>query len=569
MNFLKASALALATLAPLGAMAPLPALADSAAGDYLAGRQARATDDFDNAAYYYRRAMQSLPDDPRVLEGLVQSEVSVGRFADAIPAAQRLEDLGGESQLARMVLVVDALKHEDYDGLLTRISAQEGAGPLADGLLTAWIRLGQGNMDAALAAFDKVASEDGLAYFARYHKALALAYVGDFAAAEAIYADPEGGQLEMTRRGALARIEALSQLDRDEEALTLLRSLFGSDLNPELQQIKARLDAGETLDNTHVTSITDGAAEVFYSIAAALQSEASPQYTLLFTRLASALRPDHVDAQLLAGQLLESLDQPELATAAYRSVSRDDPNFYLAELGRADTLFQSERDDAALEVLNSLAVTYPDLSEVQAALGSMQRRLGNHRAAVEAYSRALDLRTPDDRGNWLLLYNRAMSRERLNDWPGAEADFRAALDRNPNQPNVLNYFGYSLVEQNENLDEALEMIERAVDLSPDSGYIVDSLGWVLFQLGRVQEAVPQMERAAELMPVDSVVNDHLGDVYWSVGRKLEAQFQWTRALSLDPEDDEADRIRRKLKVGLDAVLADEKAVSGQVASDDG
>jgi tetratricopeptide (TPR) repeat protein len=135
----------------------------------------------------------------------------------------------------------------------------------------------------------------------------------------------------------------------------------------------------------------------------------------------------------------------------------------------------------------------------------------------------------------------------------------------------LNYLGYSLVEKRKNLDEALDMIERAVAARPDSGYIVDSLGWVLYRLGRYDEAVGHMERAVELMPVDPVVNDHLGDVFWAVGRKREAEFQWKRALSFiragegDGEAD-PDRIRRKLEVGLDVVLAEEGAEPLKVAN---
>ena len=162
----------------------------------------------------------------------------------------------------------------------------------------------------------------------------------------------------------------------------------------------------------------------------------------------------------------------------------------------------------------------------------------------------------------------------MGEWDRAEADFRTALELNPGQPQVLNYLGYSLVEKQIKLDEALEMIEQAVAASPDSGYIVDSLGWVLYRLGRYDEAVGHMERAVELMPVDPVVNDHLGDVYWAVGRAREAQFQWMRALSfVDPEevDGEADpdRMRRKLEVGLDVVLAEEGADPLKVADDDG
>ena len=101
------------------------------------------------------------------------------------------------------------------------------------------------------------------------------------------------------------------------------------------------------------------------------------------------------------------------------------------------------------------------------------------------------------------------------------------------------------------------MIEGAVAARPDDGYITDSLGWVFYRLGRYSEAVGVMERAAELTPVDPIINDHLGDVYWAVGRYREAEFQWQRALSFEPEDKDAERIRRKLEVGLDVVLEEE------------
>ena len=131
-----------------------------------------------------------------------------------------------------------------------------------------------------------------------------------------------------------------------------------------------------------------------------------------------------------------------------------------------------------------------------------------------------------------------------------------------NQFQVLNYLGYSLVERGERLDEALSMISRAAIEKPDSGYIIDSLGWVQFRLGQYSEAVINMERATELMATDPIVNDHLGDAYWAVGRKVEARFQWRRSLSFitsktDLNDIDPGRIERKLDVGLDQVLMDE------------
>lgn len=193
--------------------------------------------------------------------------------------------------------------------------------------------------------------------------------------------------------------------------------------------------------------------------------------------------------------------------------------------------------------------------------------------SLEAYDAAIDLLDPEDSSNWAVYFTRGIANERTDHWDAAEADFRRALELNPDQPQVLNYLGYSMVEKNENLDEALDMIERAVSARPDSGAITDSLGWVLYRLGRYDEAVAPMERAVELMPVDPVVNDHLGDVYWAVGRTREAEFQWKRALSFAIDDTLGDvdpeRIRRKLEVGLDSVLEAEGADPLHLANDDG
>jgi Flp pilus assembly protein TadD len=179
--------------------------------------------------------------------------------------------------------------------------------------------------------------------------------------------------------------------------------------------------------------------------------------------------------------------------------------------------------------------------------------------ASKAYDTAIALLEGTEAEDWFLYYVRGITHEREDRWPLAEADFRKALELNPNHPSVLNYLGYSFVEMQINLDEALQMIETAVNLRPRDGYITDSLGWVYYRLGRYEEAVDWMESATQLMPVDPIINDHLGDVYWAVGRKREARFQWMRALSFEPEEEDANRIRRKLEVGLDVVLSEEGA----------
>jgi len=548
--------------------------ANSLAGDYLAGRQASFDGDIQAAAKHYGRAIMYDSANPLILERAALAEISLGDLKRAATLAAKLVSDGSRSQIAQMALIAESAQAEDYEALIEAITDDRGIGALVDGLLLAWSRLGSGDMTAALVQFDDLAGQQGLANFAMYHKALALASVGDFESAGSILEDAGTGGMQLTRRGVMAHVEILSQLERNEDALTLIDTAFGGDLDPGLLTMKASLEAGEAIPFSHIRGARDGVAEVFYTLAAALASEANDEFTLLYTRIAEYLRPDHVDAILLSASLLDDLGQSELAVRAYADVPDDHPAFHAAELGRAAALRDSDRVDAAIEVLERLTKTHGDQPIVHSTLGDTMRQLERYDDAITAYTAALNLYDEEVRAQWFLHYARAISLERLDRWEEAEADFRAALELNPEQPQVLNYLGYSLVEKQIKLDEALDMIERAAAAQPESGYITDSLGWVLYRLGRYKEAVGHMERAAELMPVDPIVNDHLGDVYWAVGRKTEARFQWSRALSFATygsmaEEVKIDRIRRKLEVGLDVVLAEEGAPPLQVASDDG
>ena len=556
------------------ALPTVPVAADEPAGAYLAARQARFNNDYETAALYFTRALAEDPSNPTILEFSVATQVSLGQVERALPIARRMEDGDIRSQIAQMVLLSEEVKRGDYDAVLARIEAEKGVGPLADGLIGAWATLGQGDMATALTLFDKIAEEPGLRSFAIYHKALALASVGDYESADAIYAGESDGPMQTTRRGTIAWAEVLSQLERNEDAIAVIDEAFGSDLDPQIAALRGRLESGERVSFSRIDTPRAGIAEVFYSLGRALLADTGSDYVLLYSRITEYLSDDHIDARIMTAELLESLGQYDLATEAYKRVPRDHPAFHAAELGRAEALRRADRTDAAAEVLEQLRKSYPDLAIAHAAAGDLYRQLEQFDKAVTAYDAAIDLYSAHENKQWFVYYARAISLERQGKWDRAEADFRQALDLNPEQPDVMNYLGYSLVEKNIKLDEALDLIERALAAQPDSGFILDSLGWVLYRLGRYDEAIGHMERAAEFMPVDPVVNDHLGDVLWAVGRTTEARFQWKRALSfVDKEkpspDAEPDRMRRKLEVGLDQVLEEEGAPALKLANDKG
>ncbi|WP_093968604.1 tetratricopeptide repeat protein [Actibacterium lipolyticum] len=538
------------------------------AGAYLAARHASFFSDYEAAAQYYTQALARDPANAGLLESALLAFTGLGQLDRAIPIARRMQQGGMGSQSADMVLLADQLKRGAYQSALDDFEAGRSVGPLVDGLITAWSHFGEGRMSEALEAFDAASAEQGLAIFGDYHKALALAAVGDFESADAIFSSETGQALRTTRRGVLANIGVLSQLERNQDAIDLIAEVFGPDLDPGMSDLRTRLEAGEALPFDTIRNASDGAAEVFYTVADALNGEANDTYTLLYSRVAQYLRPDHVDAMLLTAELLEVQERYELATAAYLQVPADAPAFYAAELGRAKTLEKAGKTEAAIEVMTQLTKSHADLPIVHVSLGDMFSRMERYGDATKAYDRAIALFSGPDRMQWIVYYARGMAHEREKQWDLAEADLRKALELEPDQPRVLNYLGYSYVELQTNLDEALDMIERAVAGRPNDGFITDSLGWVLYRLGRYDEAVPHMERAAELEPVDPVINDHLGDVFWAVGRKIEAKFQWRRALSFDPEEVDAERIRRKLEVGLDKVLMEEGKEPISVANGD-
>lgn len=541
----------------------VPGRAQADAGAYLAGRQAGYDNDFAAGARYFTQALLANPTDAYLLENALASYVALGQFDQAETLARTIIGLRYPSPVADLVVNIVDAKRGAWDNIFDALESGRSVGPLVDGLTQAWAHMGNGNIQRALAQFTQVSQTAGLEIYGLTHHAYALASVGDFDGAEALFASR--ADMQYSRQSAIAHIEILSQLDRNADAISLLDGVFGVQLDPGLQRLRDTLAAGDAVPYAAVASPVAGLADVYHIVAGLVQGDAPASYTLLLARAAAYLDPAKTPAVLLTAGLLENLGQYDLANAAYASVSRDDPSFVAAEMGRAEVLRAAGKSDAAIEVMENLARMFPEAPEVFAATGDLMRQSDRMEDAQAAYSRALALYADTAPQRWLVHYTRAIALHQLDRWPEAETDFRAALALQPDHPQVLNYLGYSLVERGEKLDEALAMIQKAAAARPDNGAIVDSLGWVLFKLGDYDQAVVHLEKAASLEPVDPVINDHLGDAYWAVGRVIEARFQWQRALSFGPTDTEADRIRDKLARGLDQVLQDEGAEPIKVA----
>jgi tetratricopeptide (TPR) repeat protein len=526
-------------------------------GNYLAARQANLERDADAASVYYRAALRTDQRNPELLELAFYSVLADGDIDEAVRLADRLIQLDRNNRNAHLVLGVKALKTKNYKearqqfGLATR-------GPVTDltaTLLAAWSAAGASDSKGAVDTIDKLSGPEWYAIFKDMHAGLILDLANNKKEA--------GKRLEHSYKldsSALRVMQAyagfLSRNGGREESVRIYGE-FDKQLPryPLVVEAMATLRKDEPLPRL-VDSVQAGAAEALYGLGAALgrrEEELSlANRGLAYLQLALYLDPNHSLAMLALADLYEAMKKPELAIKVYERVPANSPLKRNAEIQLAVNLDALERTEEAKKHLDKLVAAKPDDLEAILALGNILRERKQYAGCADAYGKAVALQPTPTRANWTTYYFRGICYERDKQWAKAEADMQKALELYPEQPHVLNYLGYSWIDQGIHLEDGMGMIKRSVEQRPDDGYIVDSLGWAYYRLGNYDEAVKNLERAVELKPVDPTINDHLGDVYWKVDRMLEAKFQWSHARDLKPDSDELKTIEEKLKNGLTA-----------------
>jgi tetratricopeptide (TPR) repeat protein len=449
------------------------------------------------------------------------------------------------------VLGVRALKQKQYPAARREL-AQSVRGPITDlaaTLLSAWTQATPGEAKVAVDNIDKLTGAEWYAIFKDLHAALILDLAGQRKEAAKRY--DRAYKLDSSAlRVVQAYASHLARLGRRDEALKVYATFDASlPRHPLIVEAMADLKAGKRLPLV-VETPQAGAAEVLYGLGAALGRRGGEDLGLVYLQLALYLVPQHPLALLSLADLYEAMKKPALAIKTYERVPLSSPLQRNALIQSALALDTLDRTDEAKASLEKLIAAHPKDLEAIMALGNVERGRKQFAECAETYTKGVDTLTKDEKSNWVIFYFRGICFERAKQWPKAEADLKKSLELFPDQPHVLNYLGYSWVDQGINLDEGMQMIKRAVEQRADDGYIVDSLGWAYYRLGNYEEAVKHLDRAVELKPEDPTINDHLGDAYWRVGRTLEAQFQWSHARDLKPEPEELVKIERKLKSGL-------------------
>ncbi|GGF89028.1 hypothetical protein GCM10007301_56180 [Azorhizobium oxalatiphilum] len=536
----------------------------SVAGSFLSARLAGSERDTDAAVTYLRQLMKADPCNDELVERAFFAMLVAGEVEDAIPLAERLVKVDKSHRIARLVLATRAIKRSQYQTARTNLSLSV-RGPIGDltaTLLAAWTMLGSNNAKSGVELIDRLQGPEWYAAFKDINAGLILDAAGNKKDA--------GKRLEKAAKMEPATLRAVDAYARwqsrnaDKDAALATYAAFEKLLprHPLLTTAVAELEAGKTLPPL-IRTPQEGSAEVLYSLGAALGRQGGEDLALVYLQLSLWLEPDHPLAGLTLADLYEQMKQPEKAISVYEKVPAASPLKRNAEVQMAINLDQVGKFDDARKHLVALVEKDAKDTDALVALGGLYRGHKLYAECAQTYGKVIDQLKDPARKDWTLFYFRGICNERNKNWSAAESDLKTALKLYPDQPHVLNYLGYSWVDQKLNLDQAMDMIRKAVSLRPDDGYIVDSLGWAYYRLGRYDEAVSELERAVELKPQDPVINDHLGDAYWKVGRKLEASFQWAHARDMKPEPEDLPKIEKKLQSGLEDETPVKKAEDQQ------
>jgi tetratricopeptide (TPR) repeat protein len=527
-------------------------------GAFLSAQAAAANNDEAAAVESYREAITLDPQNGQLKQSLFVALTANGQIEEAVALLPQIPEEDANPAVNGVVSAADAMKRKSWNRVLQNIDKLDGSDldNLLANLVGAWARVGSGKIDAALERTGGIAGPEWTEVLRDYHVGLMLASAGKDADAipyleKAVANRAVAAALTVTyMRAVEALARSQARTGAKDAALETINS--GLELISDHQPLIALqndISGGATIQPL-IKTPQQGAAEIFFNVGSAISRQGSLPFAQSHLQLAHYLDGESVPILYALGNVFQGQEKFTRANSYYTEIPETSPFYRNAQLELALNYNQLKDVDEAEKLINAVIERNPDDFTAVSMLGGIYAQYDRFADAAALYDRAIARISNPSKDDWNLFYRRGIAFERTKQWEKAEADFKKALELSPDEPDVLNYLGYSWVDMGINLDEGLAMIRKAVELRPNAGFIIDSLGWAYYRLGKYEEAVEQLERALQLMPTDPVVNDHLGDAYWQVGRRLEATFQWKHALSDKPSDVDREKIEQKLQSGL-------------------
>ncbi|MGH1375312.1 MAG: tetratricopeptide repeat protein [Alphaproteobacteria bacterium] len=521
---------------------------DVQAGEYLASRFAQIHHDWKQADAFLTPIIEAGQHSKALLQRSIVLAVGSGNTPSAINTAKKFHELYPDERnsIAQILLISEAFKTEDYNKAqeLYKSLRVDRTTKFVSPFIEGWIKAGNGQLKIKNLKSNTVQL---------YHAILISDFLKDHSAIEKIVS--RAIKVEGIDVSELERIADLyGHIGLNEKALELYKTIEKQTSDhTSIQNKIANLSSGKNQPLfKKVTTARHGMAKAFHDIAGILHAENNDESARVFAHIALYLEPDTVGTALLLGQINTAHKQYDDAISYYKSIPQSNENYLDAQHKIVNIYEDTKEYGKAYKHLKALYKTHESVETI-IRMGDLYRHQEKYKEAMTFYEKAIAEMNGDVPPEyWYLHYVRGIAYEQTGNWGKAEADLKTALKFQPDHPYVLNYLGYAWADRGENLQAAMDMIRRAVDLRPSDGYITDSLGWVMYKVRDYTNAVPVLERAVELRPYDPTINDHLGDAYWKVGRTMEAQFQWSRAKNHSEDDEQIQTIDKKLISGIPA-----------------
>tara|TARA_Y100000590_G_scaffold397066_1_gene478330 strand:+ start:1651 stop:3372 length:1722 start_codon:yes stop_codon:yes gene_type:complete len=302
----------------------------------------------------------------------------------------------------------------------------------------------------------------------------------------------------------------------------------------------------------------DNIAEIFYVIANLYSTEKSYQLSNFYLNISLLLNNSFSPNKALLAENLFYQKKYKLSKQAYKSIKKIGPAFSWYAAKSISTIIFLETEDKKLSIVdlkNNFDLIKKPSFEKYYELANFYKKYDFFKEAVKYYSFALE--NIDENHDLIpkILDRRGTSYERMGDWDNAEVDLLKSLEILPDQPYVLNYLAYSWTEKEIHIDRAVEMLNEAMKLQVNDGYITDSIGWAYYAKKDYKSAEKFLQRAVELLPLDPTINDHYGDVLWMLNKDIQARYVWKYILGLDDIDEELkDNLSKKIIYGINKKL---------------
>ena len=520
-------------------------------GDYLIAQISSQANDYNAANKYYLNLLKKDKKNTDLYLKIIKNNLLNGKIEDANKYYIKLEKIGCNNTNIECINFLQSI------------------GPLINGIV--YLKNNRGNK--ALKSFSKISNIKENELYAGLLKAWSLAnfytYKQSIEALDSIKSENYSNEIimhkaliyDLVNEVELADIFYEQALNKNQEISLInyyLNFLHRNNKNKKKEEFLQKLYADSSyqisinnnilLDARLIENQVNGVGLVLYEASQYLGFE-DIDLSLSILNIANYSYPNLHEVDFLSASLLHSLELFDEAMLSYKTIPNNHYLSSLAVIQLANLLSLNNQKDAAIKTLLDYLETKTSF-KVKMTLGDHYRYQSDWVKAQAIYSQIIENeKYALDPNMWNTFYRRGIAYERNKQMDLAEKDFIEALKLNNNQPDVLNYLGYSWIDSDKNMLKAKNMIELALEQKPDDAYFIDSLAWYYFKVSDFDQANSLLNYASQLAPSDPVINEHYGDTLWKIGKYIEARYQWNRALDLEPGIELTNKIKVKLLKG--------------------